>query len=516
MTVMSETHSPGVPAGREVELKLAIGSASARSTADRELGRAPARSVETIYYDTPRRRLHSAGYSLRLRRDGEEWSQSVKGAGGLTRFEQDHRLRGGLPDFSLLEGTPVASLVGSEDGLSPVFVTRVQRRSRRRVADGSRIEFSLDEGEVIARNRSWPIHELELELKAGAPQALFDHGRRLAEDDAFTPAFMSKAERGFALVDGILGEPVKFGSHPLDESASAAAAFQTLARRCLRQLSLNAELIGVGGSRLEALHQARTALRRLRVAIGLFDSELTRSRSDAVKSELKWLAAELADARNLDVLLLETFQPLADQLIDRAATAAFGHALLSAQERAHERARAALGSSRFRLILLDAAHWIEGCAEPDPALASPLASVSAQEFAVLALSRRRRALARRVEGLNWDDPVARHKARIAAKKLRYASEFFVGLGPKSRADRFRPFIDALAEMQNKLGRLNDLAVAEPMIFHALDGAADTRTRADRVGYVAGIVMGRSLAKSKKLSKSARRASRAFLSVPIWW
>ncbi|HEY2483094.1 MAG TPA: CYTH domain-containing protein, partial [Caulobacteraceae bacterium] len=214
---------------REVELKLAIASDSARRAADREVARAPARSVETIYYDTPRRRLHSAGYSLRLRRDGEKWSQSIKSAGAdLDRFEQDRSLRGGLPDFSLLEGTPIAALVGSPDRLAPVFLTRVQRRTRRRTAEGGRLEVSLDEGEVIARDRSWPILELELELKGGGREALFDHGRRLAEGEAFVPAFMSKAERGFALVDGVLGEPVKFGAHPLDGDMPASAAFRAL------------------------------------------------------------------------------------------------------------------------------------------------------------------------------------------------------------------------------------------------------------------------------------------------
>ena len=211
---MSETQAAGAAPDRDVELMLAFGSASARSAADREVSGAPARSVETIYYDTPRRRLHAAGYSLRLRRDGEQWSQSIKSADGFSRFEQDHPLRGAIPDFSLIEGTPIAGLVDGGDGLAPMFVTRVQRRSRRRVADGSRIEYSLDEGEVIAHDRSWPILELELELKAGAPGALFDQGRRLAQDEAFVPAFMSKADRGYALVDGILGEPVGIRRSP--------------------------------------------------------------------------------------------------------------------------------------------------------------------------------------------------------------------------------------------------------------------------------------------------------------
>ncbi|HEY2177929.1 MAG TPA: CHAD domain-containing protein [Caulobacteraceae bacterium] len=513
---MSDTHGAGAGAGREVELKLAIGSDAARSAADRELGRAPARSVETIYYDTPRRRLHSAGYSLRLRRDGEKWSQSVKSADGFNRFEQDHPLRGAMPDFSLLEGTPIASLVDVADGLSPMFVTRVQRRSRRRDADGSRIEYSLDEGEVIAADRSWPILELELELKAGAPGALFDQGRRLARDEAFVPAFMSKADRGYALVDGILGEPVKFGAHKLDDRMSAAAAFQTLARRCLRQLSLNADLIG-SGWRLEALHQARTALRRLRVAMKLFEPLLAKPRTEAIEAELKWLTGELADARNLDVLVLETFQPVADKLADRAAAAAFGKALLAAQERGHERAREALASPRFRLMLLDAARWVEGCGEPaEPALIARAQGAFAADFAARALAARRKALCKRIEDLDWGDPFARHKVRIAAKKMRYASEFFLGLGPKSRSGRYRPFVEALSEMQDKLGRLNDLSVAETMILHTLEAALDTRDGAQRIGYAAGVVMGRNLAHSDKLARSARRASRAFADTPVWW
>ena len=496
---------------REVELKLAIASPSAKSAADREVGRAQSRFVETIYFDTPRRRLHSAGYSLRLRRDGDKWSQSVKGVGGLSRYEQDHRLRAGIPDFTLLEGTPVGPLVGADENLSPMFVTRVNRRSRRRDIDGGRIEFSLDEGEVIAKDRSWPILELELELKAGAPQTLFDEGRRLAEDNAFVPAFMSKAELGFALADGMLGEPVRFGARPLDPTTPASSAFQTLARRCLRQLSLNADLISAG-VRLEAVHQARTSLRRLRVAMKLFEDILDRGRLAALGVELKWLTGELADARNLDVLLIERFEPRARVIIDRPAAAAFGKILLQAQERAHERARGALASSRFRLLLLDAARFIEGDVRPglEPGEADPAVEV----FATEALEKQRRALRKGLESLDWAEPYARHKVRIAAKKMRYASEFFLDIGPKSRSERYRPFVKTLSALQDGLGALNDLTVAEPMIPELLRQAA--APDAERVAYAAGLILGRDLAGAGKLARSAKRAGRDFLETPTWW
>lgn len=495
------------PSPGEVELKLSIGSDSARDAADREVGAAPARSVETIYYDTPRRSLQLAGYSLRLRRDGERWSQSVKAAGGFSRFEQEQPLRGGLPDFSLLDGTPLASLIGVDGAPAPVFVTRVQRRSRKRDLDNSHIEMSFDEGEVIAHDRSWPILELELELKGGEPRALFDAGRRLAEDNAFVPDFMSKAERGFALADGMLGEPVQFGSYPLDPHLSAVEGFQVLARRCLRQLSLNAELIA-GGAQLEATHQARTALRRLRVAIRLFEKFLDPTKAGKVKDELRWLTGELGPARNLDVTIAEIFQRRAHEIADRNSAAAVGHVLLEARERAHDRARAALAAPRFRLLLLDFARWVETGLRGE--IVDRAADLPIADFARTALEHRRRSLAQRLKRLDWHDDTARHKARISTKKMRYASEFFVELGRKERAGDYRPFLKALARLQDQLGALHDLAAAETLMPSILAQGGQ------KTAFAAGLIVGRQGARDDKLIKLARKEARAFEEASLWW
>ncbi|HEY2482763.1 MAG TPA: CHAD domain-containing protein, partial [Caulobacteraceae bacterium] len=232
------------------------------------------------------------------------------------------------------------------------------------------------------------------------------------------------------------------------------------------------------------------------------------------EAELKWLTGELADARSLDVFMFETFRPTASKLGDRHATAVFGKALLQAHERGHARAAAAVASPRFRLLLLDAARWIETGVDPD--LAQGPADRPAADFAEDALDRRRRALRRRLEALDWRDPLERHKTRIAAKKMRYASEFFVGLGPASSADAYAPFIRSLSRLQDELGSLNDLAVAEPLVPSVLEDAPLEEPESRRVGYAAGLIMGWRLARSKKLTKSARRAGDVFLDTPTWW
>ena len=65
------------------------------------------------------------------------------------------------------------------------------------------------------------------------------------------------------------------------------------------------------------------------------------------------------------------------------------------------------------------------------------------------------------------DDRERHKARIAAKNLRYAGEFFTSLYEGKRATRRRKtFLDALETLQDDLGDLNDRVTA-PSVFKRL-------------------------------------------------
>ncbi|MGO7092975.1 CHAD domain-containing protein, partial [Rhizobium leguminosarum] len=56
---------------------------------------------------------------------------------------------------------------------------------------------------------------------------------------------------------------------------------------------------------MEALHQARVALRRLRSAFSLFKPLLMGDEPKRIQEELRWLAGVLGEARNLDVLLMK-------------------------------------------------------------------------------------------------------------------------------------------------------------------------------------------------------------------
>ena len=82
-------------------------------------------------------------------------------------------------------------------------------------------------------------------------------------------------------------------------------------------------------------------------------------------------------------------------------------------------------------------------------------------------------------------PAARHELRIRFKKLRYGTEFFASLFPGREVDRFR---NVVARMQDLLGQLNDVAVAQHVLNDLLDDTepgARQRTAALGAGQVIG-------------------------------
>ncbi|MBY0429593.1 MAG: CHAD domain-containing protein, partial [Rhodospirillales bacterium] len=76
-------------------------------------------------------------------------------------------------------------------------------------------------------------------------------------------------------------------------------------------------------------------------------------------------------------------------------------------------------------------------------------------------------------------PQERHLVRIQGKKLRYAAEFFGALYGKSA----RRTVELLGEIQDALGRLQDVAVARALLRQ--EATAEGGDRAWAAGLVAG-------------------------------
>ncbi len=170
------------------------------------------RELFNQYFDTPERDLAQARVALRLRRDGEQFIQTLKTRGqsvaGLSeRNEWDWYLdKAKLDPKKLTDECWPASLAElDKKQLKPIFTTDFNR-DRAEIAWGRGkakvvIEAALDLGKVIAGKQEEEICELELELRQGEPEALLELAAELAADLPLMPCDISKAERGYRLYD---------------------------------------------------------------------------------------------------------------------------------------------------------------------------------------------------------------------------------------------------------------------------------------------------------------------------
>src|SRR2546421_5550234 len=388
--------------GREIKLRVAPERAAA---ARRLLARGRTNRLRSIYYDTPGRALQRAGASLRLRRYGARWLQTLKTdsgaqAGLAKRAEWETPLSGNALRLSAFPRQEILSTTGIDvaqlERLERVFETRFTRRSLAvKLGSGARAELALDRGAIVAGRRREPIAEIELELKSGAPRALL----RYAEALELPLAFESKAERGYRLALGKAPAPRKWQRPELPQNAAAHEAFLAMFSAALAQAGANARGVAAGGDP-EFLHQMRVGLRRLRSALRAFDIE----RPKALLRRLRRVMPALGAARDWDVFVafLEA-QRARRELVARAR-----------QKRAAARRAAsdAAASRNFEQFLLRALRW----AHELPGPGCELAALAKSSLERLKRKTRRHAA--------WRDAKERHALRIQVKRLRYACEFF--------------------------------------------------------------------------------------------
>ena len=462
----------------EIELKLTIDPAHVASLRRHPLlaslsqGKPRRQRLHSVYFDTPELDLLRAGVALRLRRVGGRWVQTVKGggsvAGGLhQRDEWEWPVQGGELDLTLIAETSLAAIMTDElqARLRPLFVTQFWRTAwQLRMAQGAEIELALDQGEVQAGEGRMPISEVELELKAGEAASLFELALALQERVPLRVEDMSKAQRGYLLASGATLPPRTAQRVALAPQMPVAQAFRDIAGECLAQLQGN--VAGLGQDP-EYLHQARVAVRRLRSALSLFGAALPEAPADVMK-ELSWLMSRLGPARDWDVFVTQTLPPIVEQFPDDRALARLQADATRLRDACGQVAREAVASQRHTRLVLTLGLWLAQQTEHGP--------VRLADFAAEMLARQHKRLRRKGKHHATLSPTERHALRIAAKKLRYAAEFFAVLYPRKRA---RPYLAALAALQDVLGALNDARVTQRLL------AELPASRAQAAGVVSG-------------------------------
>jgi inorganic triphosphatase YgiF len=510
--------------GKEVELKLevpprAIGRLKRLRTLHRD-GRAQEKDLVSVYFDTAKHKLRKHGMSLRVRHIGDKRVQTVKAnghsaAGLFSRSEWEKRINRDTPDLRAARGTALHGLMSKKlaHALKPVFETQVHRTVLPLNGGASRIELTLDQGQVRLGRKSVPISEVELELKRGRPADLFAVARKLAEKVPARFAVRSKADRGYALVGGEPAAAVRAPEIKLDPGLSTGAAFHAIAIGCLHHLAANEPAVRAQDAK--GVHQMRVGLRRLRVAIAVFSDLLDDDETAHIKSGLKWLGGELGPARDLDVYVTDNIKPLQRTLPDKRGLEALQGDLDARRSDAFARARKAVESAHYRALVLDTLGWIEGGEWTTTAdeLIKARRRRNAADFAREELARRLRKVTRKAKRLAGLDARRRHKLRIGIKKLRYAGAFFAALftGRKARK-RLRRFERELEQLQDRLGALNDIAIHQKLAGKYVGRRGRRRQRA----FAIGVVSGREQSRVDPLRAAAKKAADRFAQVRPFW
>jgi inorganic triphosphatase YgiF len=475
-----------VPA--EIELKLAISAsdvpklARIRSLISASRGRATTSRLYSIYYDTPELALRERGVALRLRRIGVRWLQTLKTAGrveaGLHRREElETPVPAQILNYSALAQSGAADVFGDPGlplRLQPVFATDFKRTSRQlQPTAGTEIEFCLDRGAISAGAAQVPISEIELELKSGAPEQLLDFALELLEKVPLRLEPASKAERGYALVSGLIAAPVKGTAPVLQSAMSVTEAFRTVVFSCIAHLQANERGL-LDTDDPEYLHQARVALRRLRSALSVFNRAFPRSLFTELVPELRWLGSCLGPARDWDVFATETLPVVCAAFPSEPGLHWLTERTAELRSAAASGTREAVASTRYTILLLKLTGIF--LREPWQALvddaAGALRALPLADFAVGVLERRHKKVLKGGHGLGTLDTIGLHALRIEIKKLRYAADFFSALYNKGEV---REYSTALAALQELLGALNDAVTVERLLepLRESDGAAQS-------------------------------------------
>jgi len=461
---------------REVELKFHLPRGS-RDVLERSPALAGATAehshLVSTYFDTPDRALDRCGLNLRVRRDGESRTQTVKsrsdGHGvAATRGEWEWPIGQDTPEVAWLAKTPplAAAAIAIEGRLQPAFITNIRRTARLvHLDDDTTVEVAFDEGDIEAGHAHEAVSELEIELKSGSVGPLYRLAAELLSTAPLWLTSESKASRGWRLRTG-QSEGAQLAQPPnLKRKVSAAAGFRQIAAAALGHLTAN---IGptLGGDP-EGLHQARIAIRNARAVLRLFDHYLDTASALRFKASLRTYGAVLGAARDWDVFCLETLPAaMADLSSERLGD--LNSAAEVERQLAHEAVETALRGREFSEMVLGLAAWTDvGAIEPAPHDAG-LARQHLSTLAPSLLDGAARKVRRRGRHLGRLTDSERHSLRKSLKKLNFDVEALGRFYGTKAVKRYRRHCKALAKA---LGAANDAVVTE-RLAHKL--AADGR------------------------------------------
>jgi len=472
-----------------------------------------------VYFDTAEQDLLQQGIGLRVRCIGDKRLQTIKtagsGLGGLhQRQEWETEITGDKPDYTLFPKKALPKWCDDEQNISkikPLFQTDFMRTSWVLLFEGSQIEVSVDQGEIKTEKASIPLSEVELELKSGEAETLFQVALILQKDIPLRIENESKAAKGYTLHQPKAPQFHKAGAMIVTPDMTAEQAFVHIVWHCLEHLQSNEDIV-LHGEDIEGVHQMRVALRRLRSCLTLYQALIPKQSHAKLRKKLKWITQILGVARDWDVFALSlqnmqsqehklSLSPIIKKELEALQTTVSSH-----QIEAYVNVRDALRSQNYNRLLLSFGKWLTKRSWRRKLETTALENLEhpALDFANQILNQHAHSVKEQGKTLAQLELEELHELRIAIKQMGYGTRFFTALYPRDLA---RPYTKTLSVLQDELGILNDGHVASDILNQA-GLSSDTPVRHFLNGWYAHQQVTR--------LGNLEPAWQTFLEQPIFW
>ncbi len=432
-------------------------------------GRPRTRRLVSTYYDTPGHKLRKQFITLRVRKESTRYIQCVKSRGDniggvLVREERENQLKSASPDVSSIPDKRLRQIVSRAGAgkLEATFKTDFKRTTRNiKFDDGTRASLDIDIGEIVTAKAREPICELEIELISGQTQRLLEMALDIHSHVPLRLSVNSKSRRGFVLLTGEKPAWRKDTRIDLSHDSTVEKAMMHTVQNCLNHLLYNEECT-LKSEHPEGVHQMRVALRRLRSALVVFRPVIPTDQHRWIADEVKWLTSQTAATRDWDVFEDEIMGPVLEHSPNDKAFSVIQRRLTKERKSNRLATRRAIRSERYTRLLLRISAWMAERAWRDnkDKAAMGLLRGPLRDLSDSLLEKRHKKV--RKQGRNfWRMSIEeRHQLRIDVKKLRYATDFFSSMYPQKKV---KPFTAKLAKLQDALGYLNDVSVAESLV-----------------------------------------------------
>jgi CHAD domain-containing protein len=288
-----------------------------------------------------------------------------------------------------------------------------------------------------------------MELKTGQHVSLIEAAEELLVVP-FSIGHSSKSARGYALATGTTPGPQRAVAVKLSEDDTVALAFEKIVVGCMEQMHANEQSMLANGG-IEAIHQFRVSLRRLRAIVRAYRELIDNNVHETLSIDLRWAQRAFGPARDFDVYVSETLDGMLPHMPDDPDFQFFIDVANTARAKARREAMLTLHNPRYSAMQLHLCRNLGRGAWRHQAAACYL-DEGVSRFAASKLKALYKEMRRLGDG--WRDLGHHdlHRLRILGKRLRYVALAFQSLFKDKPANRF---LDRIEAVQDCLGVLND-------------------------------------------------------------